>query len=246
MGNIATIRTRRRVSVQRYRELLDAAVAATFGDALVVVGEPTDRGQVIKTGRGVTMCQFWHETRGTFSVDHRHGSVGYMVADALMAHIARAVGGKVYEGATHVGPVDCPTYYMDVVRRWHENLTRMGHPEELSVLEAEAKRSYGHLFVGKFARFWDRPTPAIPIEEEPKPWDLLTIERCCMCRNPTRWWTVLPDRTPGGQVAMCPGCAKTTAPENIPSKREWCDKERALEPRPLWQDPSPWAFQGKV
>jgi hypothetical protein len=86
---------------------------------------------------------------------------------------------------------------------------------------------------------------SIPIEEEPKPWDRLACERCCMCRTQTRWWTKLPNRTPGGQVALCPGCAATTPPEAIPTKDEWCDKERALNPRPAW-DHSPWAFQGRV
>lgn len=82
----------------------------------------------------------------------------------------------------------------------------------------------------------------IPIEEEPKPWDLGAIERCCVCRTPTRWWTKLPTRTPGQQVALCPKCAETATPESLPTKREWCDKEAALNPR-HWAS-SPWAFQG--
>jgi hypothetical protein len=81
----------------------------------------------------------------------------------------------------------------------------------------------------------------IPIGQEPKPWDSLACERCCICRTKTRWWTKLPDRTPGGQVALCPGCAVTTTPESIPTKTAWCDKERELNPDP-WR--SPWAFTG--
>ena len=82
----------------------------------------------------------------------------------------------------------------------------------------------------------------IPIGQEPKPWDLLACERCCICRTKTRWWTKLSDRTPGGQVALCPKCAVTTAPESIPTKDAWCDKERELNPDP-WR-PGPWAFTG--
>lgn len=81
-----------------------------------------------------------------------------------------------------------------------------------------------------------------PVEEEPKPWDLGAIERCCMCRVGTRYWTRLPDRTPGQQVAMCATCAVFTAPSAVPSKRDWCDKEEALTP-PVFGRPRQWALR---
>lgn len=50
-------------------------------------------------------------------------------------------------------------------------------------------------------------------------------ERCCMCRALTRFWYAPKD------VAMCEPCAKTTKREDVPSKAEWCAKERRLDPR---------------
>lgn len=67
----------------------------------------------------------------------------------------------------------------------------------------------------------------VTVEHEPDsfgPW----LERCCVCRERTPYWTVLPDRTPGQQVACCQSCAKTVEPHEVPTKREWCDKERRL------------------
>lgn len=52
-------------------------------------------------------------------------------------------------------------------------------------------------------------------------------ERCCMCRTPTRWWYGAGDRN----VALCQSCANTTKECELPMKKDWCDKERALNPR---------------
>lgn len=54
-------------------------------------------------------------------------------------------------------------------------------------------------------------------------------ERCCLCRVPTRFWTALIGREPSDQVALCKDCAKKATAEQIPTKRAWCDKEKALE-----------------
>lgn len=49
-------------------------------------------------------------------------------------------------------------------------------------------------------------TTTIPIKKEDH-----TIgppfEQCCSCGKHTPWWTDLPDRKPGEQVALCPECA---------------------------------------
>lgn len=52
-----------------------------------------------------------------------------------------------------------------------------------------------------------------------------TQERCCMCRIPTRWWYAPSD------VALCPDCARTAKRADLPTKREWCDKEFRLMPK---------------
>jgi len=49
-------------------------------------------------------------------------------------------------------------------------------------------------------------------------------ERCCMCRTPTRYWH-------RSDVALCQQCAKTTKLVALPTKKDWCAKERALMPK---------------
>ena len=46
---------------------------------------------------------------------------------------------------------------------------------------------------------------------------------CCFCEQPTRFWTALPERTPGAQVACCPFCADTFDADVVPTKDEWWD-----------------------
>lgn len=50
------------------------------------------------------------------------------------------------------------------------------------------------------------------------------LERCCMCRTATPWWH-------SSDVALCPACAKTTKLSMLPTKKEWCAKEKALMPK---------------
>ncbi len=57
------------------------------------------------------------------------------------------------------------------------------------------------------------------------------LELCCICREPTPFWTNLSDRKPGQQVACCEKCAKLANPEHIPSKEVWCARERILRTR---------------
>lgn len=49
------------------------------------------------------------------------------------------------------------------------------------------------------------------------------LELCCLCWQPTPYWYTPKD------VACCEACAKDAAPEDIPSKKEWCAQARAKE-----------------
>lgn len=258
MSNTAHLKFRKRIPVTAYHAYLQQALAATFGDALTLDGDATDEATYavsnLRTEAGTCLVQFWYESKGHVSADHRQGSVGYMVSDAMLAWLARHLNGRVFEtgGSGYLDLTrEYPVYFMDVVRRSHKamgdflakNPDINRAPDTLENWVGHYKVLEGHHFKGKFARFWDRV--GVPIEEEPKPWDMGPCERCCLCRSHTRWWTKLPDRKPGEQVALCEGCALTTTPEAIPTKHAWCDKERELEPSFIGR-PSPWAFRGKV
>jgi hypothetical protein len=66
---------------------------------------------------------------------------------------------------------------------------------------------------------------SIPVHAEPgaKP----PFEHCCFCGQPTLYWTSLPDRTLGEQVACCFICAAEGDPSKVPTKKAWCEVERA-------------------
>jgi hypothetical protein len=70
---------------------------------------------------------------------------------------------------------------------------------------------------------------SIPITHEPL--FMFLLEACCFCHQPSAHWTDLPDRTPGQQVACCPGCADIFEPDVVPTKREWRDYWDAQMPR---------------
>lgn len=65
----------------------------------------------------------------------------------------------------------------------------------------------------------------VPIEPDPDP-ELDLFENCCFCRRPTRYWTELASRKPGGQVACCPDCAGRAEPSDVPSKKTWWRREK--------------------
>lgn len=44
---------------------------------------------------------------------------------------------------------------------------------------------------------------SVPIHQDPDPEPVLPKERCCICRSPTSYWTSLPTRKLGAQVALC-------------------------------------------
>lgn len=52
------------------------------------------------------------------------------------------------------------------------------------------------------------------------------VERCCFCRNVTPFWTSLSDRKGGQQVACCEHCAGRGDPVDVPTKDQWCRRER--------------------
>jgi hypothetical protein len=51
-----------------------------------------------------------------------------------------------------------------------------------------------------------------------------TRESCCFCRTPTLFW-VAP--VTGESVACCQPCAGTHEPKDLPTKKKWCESERA-------------------
>lgn len=60
----------------------------------------------------------------------------------------------------------------------------------------------------------------IPIHLEPEEFkkEFKKLENCCICRKKTRYWT-------DTDVACCPDCAKEFDPKNLPTKKEWFQKE---------------------
>lgn len=178
MGNTAHLKFPKRITLPQFHGYLQQALAATFGDALVLDGAITDKGSCLRNPagpQGVGLVQFWYESRGHISVDHRRGAVGYMVTDAMLAWLARHLNGRVFETGT--GEYmdltrEHSVYFMDTVRRAHAILSAEDAknpdpnrvPETLEDL-VQAHRAHEKLhFRGKFARFWDRE--GIPIEEE--------------------------------------------------------------------------------
>lgn len=57
-------------------------------------------------------------------------------------------------------------------------------------------------------------------------------EACCFCHQPTTYWTNLPSRTPGEQVACCPWCADIFTADVVPTKDAWLDYHLGREVRP--------------
>ncbi len=51
------------------------------------------------------------------------------------------------------------------------------------------------------------------------------LERCCFCRNPTKYWTLDPSKTPGEQLACCEKCSKIANYNDLPTKQQWCRRE---------------------
>lgn len=76
----------------------------------------------------------------------------------------------------------------------------------------------------------------VPIKPEPNPKP--PYEHCFSCRTPTKFWTDLPDRTPGEQVACCPGCACDLKPNEVITKKAWFERD-LLNRRPAWSKATP-------
>ena len=60
---------------------------------------------------------------------------------------------------------------------------------------------------------------AIPVTHDQDDADGIA-ERCCFCRDKTRYWFLPKD------VAVCPECAKYATAEDVPNKMDWCNRER--------------------
>ena len=63
----------------------------------------------------------------------------------------------------------------------------------------------------------------IRVEREPEGFGP-PYEKCCFCRKPTPTWYRPKD------VAVCPSCARRADHEDVPSKEEWCRRERIATP----------------
>lgn len=65
------------------------------------------------------------------------------------------------------------------------------------------------------------------VEQEPKDMGMWGAERCCFCRKPTAYWTLLPDgaKVTGKSVACCQACAKRAYREDVPTKEVWMRRE---------------------
>jgi len=64
-----------------------------------------------------------------------------------------------------------------------------------------------------------RVHPAEPASEN---LSFLGSERCCFCRDTTRYWHKPSD------VAVCQSCAKVFNVSDIPDKRLWCEREHLI------------------
>jgi hypothetical protein len=60
--------------------------------------------------------------------------------------------------------------------------------------------------------------------------DLCTwpLEVCCFCRKQTNFWTECPNLKPGEQLACCEKCARVANYKDVPTKEEWCNRERIV------------------
>lgn len=71
----------------------------------------------------------------------------------------------------------------------------------------------------------------IPTQREPrspKGWRSV-LERCFFCRARTAYWTNLPDRPMGEQVACCRPCGLKAVPEDVPTKAAWFARDETKE-----------------
>ncbi len=65
---------------------------------------------------------------------------------------------------------------------------------------------------------------SVPVTREPHSEPLM--ENCCICRIVTAYWTAIPNREPGEQVALCINCSVVAEFYDIPNKMSWCRRER--------------------
>jgi hypothetical protein len=59
------------------------------------------------------------------------------------------------------------------------------------------------------------------------------FERCCFCRAHTSFWTLLPDgyKVTSESVACCEACAARAHGVDLPTKEQWCRRERIADHR---------------
>ena len=67
-------------------------------------------------------------------------------------------------------------------------------------------------------------TNSITVEEEPADLSSRNLERCCFCRQPTRFWYRPND------VACCPTGASRAIAADVPNKETWIRRELIADP----------------
>lgn len=156
MSNMGTVRVRNSLALPRYYKLVQKVVGETYGDALNLDFNPTNRdinqsGICIKTDEGHFLCQLFLWSTRRIVADHRRGEVGYMVADVLLQRLARELNGvwteDAVEGAMDLD-TDRPLYFVDRVRQTYGD-----HVNDAMRLYQKVRPLY---FTGKFARYWEK------------------------------------------------------------------------------------------
>ena len=62
----------------------------------------------------------------------------------------------------------------------------------------------------------------VEVQKEPDSEHDWFMENCCVCRHFTRYWY----GTGALNVALCQACAQRADAATLPTKQEWCERER--------------------
>ena len=73
----------------------------------------------------------------------------------------------------------------------------------------------------------------VEVHKEPGGAAVWPLENCCVCRMPTSYWF----GTGSLNVALCQACAIRAETATLPTKKEWCERERKLMKQPSFAAP---------